>query len=197
MKISLSITVIQCNFRNSMHNVITLIIIYISLLELPKRFIKKREFSPGPGEFSSFCMPSSSIYGGAQMRGKSHRTLLRLALIGTNYSEYVSRDRTNSRSPWFKRNFALTAVSLTPIPRSTLRTKLNRSSESSYLDSRHSRWKILLFHYIELLRIIYSVSIRTRTFDTHWIISFCLRFVKAEIYRYAQYHKEIREKSLW
>lgn len=28
-------------------------------------------------------------------RGESHRTLLRLTLIGTNYSVYVSRDRTN------------------------------------------------------------------------------------------------------
>lgn len=59
---------------------------------------------------------------------ESHRTLLRLALIGTNYSVYVSRDRTNSLAiSWFKRKFALTPISLTRA--STLRTKLNRSTE--------------------------------------------------------------------
>lgn len=73
-------------------------------------------------------MPSSSPIRGAQTRRESHRTLPRLALIGTNYFVHVNRDRTNSRwISWFKRKFALTPISLTRA--GTLRTKLNRSSE--------------------------------------------------------------------
>lgn len=58
-------------------------------------------------------------------RGESHRTLLRLALIGTNYSVYVierTRDLTVQTRVCIN-------LYLFDADRSTLPTKLNRSSE--------------------------------------------------------------------
>lgn len=92
MGISLSIIMIQGDFCNSTHSVISNVI-YVP--RFAKAFCQETRISLW--SFLRFVC-QVLLFTGTQMRGESHRTLLWLALIGTNYSVYVSRDRTNSRS---------------------------------------------------------------------------------------------------
>lgn len=132
---------------------------------------------------SPFCMPSSSIHEDTDARREPSNSPA--ACFNWNKLLGVREPWSNKLAiSWFKRNFALTPVSLTPIPRSTLQTKLNRSSWIAILGlSRHSRQKILLFHYIELFRIIYSSNSIRNEHSIHvelyiFLLSFC---VEAEI----------------
>lgn len=104
-------------------------VVVSGIARIPTHSSNCQSTAPRSENFPSFPRSACQVLLFARHRcAESLRTLLRLALIGTNYSVYVSRDRTNSRwISWFRRKFALTPIP--PMRASTLRTKLNRSSE--------------------------------------------------------------------